>query len=147
MTAKKEKATAYFKHQFNCSQSVFTVFATEHGISEDDSLRISCAFGAGMGRQQHTCGAVTGALMAIGLKYGKAMHDDESKKAETYRKTIEFCEEFRKINGTISCKELLDNLEMNKPDDLARIRELGFFDTRCRKYVEDAVGILERIMI
>ncbi len=143
---KQKQAINYFKNSFNCSQSVFTVFAPDFGISEDDSLKIACAFGGGMGRQQHICGAVTGALMAIGLKYGKALHDEESKKAETYRKTVEFFEKFKKLNGTISCKELLHGLDMNHPDEYARIKELGLFDTLCTKYVEDAVKITEQII-
>jgi C_GCAxxG_C_C family probable redox protein len=143
---KKQQASDYFQHGFNCSQSVFTVFSTDFGISEDNSLKIACAFGAGMARQQYICGAVTGALMAIGLKYGKALHDEESKKAETYKKTIEFFEKFKKLNGTISCKDLLHGLDMNNSDDYARIKELGLFDTLCKKYVEDAVSITEQIM-
>lgn len=62
------KALKYFRNKFNCSQSVFTVFGTDHGLSENDCLKTSCAFGAGMGRQQLTCGAVTGALIGIYYK-------------------------------------------------------------------------------
>jgi C_GCAxxG_C_C family probable redox protein len=68
---KKELAIHYFTHHFNCSQSVFTAFAPDFGISADESLKIACAFGGGMGRRQLTCCAVTGALMALGLKYAK----------------------------------------------------------------------------
>lgn len=143
---KQQKATSYFQSGFNCSQSVFTVFGTDHGLSENDCLKVACAFGGGMGRQQEVCGAVTGALMALGLKYGKALHDDESKKAETYKKVVEFFEKFKEINGTVSCKALLQGLDMRNPNDYARIKELGLFDTLCKKYVEDAVGIVEQIM-
>ncbi len=143
---KQQKATDYFRKGFNCSQSVLTVFGTEFGLSEDNCLKIACAFGGGMGRQQQVCGAVTGALMVIGLKYGKALHDDESKKADTYKKTVEFFEKFKKNNGTVSCKELLQGLDMRNPDEYARIKELGLFDTLCKKYIEDAVGILEQML-
>ena len=77
---KSEKAVEYFRNKFNCSQSVFTVFSPDYSFSENDSLKVSCAFGGGMGRQQLTCGAVTGALMAIGLKYGKGINDAEEMK-------------------------------------------------------------------
>ena len=72
---KSEKAVEYFRNKFNCSQSVLTVFSNEYGLSENDCLKMACAFGGGMGRQQQTCGAVTGALMALGLKYGKGIND------------------------------------------------------------------------
>jgi len=143
---KQEKATSYFQNKFNCSQSVFTVFGTDYGLSEDDCLKIACAFGGGMGRQQHICGAVTGALMSIGLKYGKALHDDESKKKETYAKTVEFFNEFSKIHGSINCRELLNGLDMKDPDDYKKIEENKMFGILCKKYVEDAVRIAEKIM-
>jgi C_GCAxxG_C_C family probable redox protein len=143
---KAEKSAQLFTNHFNCSQSVFAVFAPDFGISEDNSLKIACAFGGGMGRQQHTCGAVTGALMALGLKYGKALHDDESKKKETYVKVNEFFNEFRKVNGSVNCKDLLDGLDMKIPDDFKKIEEQKMFDTRCKKYVEDAVHIVEKMM-
>jgi C_GCAxxG_C_C family probable redox protein len=143
---KVDKANEYFRNKFNCSQAVFTVFGTEYGLSENDCLKIGCSFGAGMGRQQLTCGAVTGALLAIGLKYGKALGDSEDKKQETYMKTREFFTEFIKIHGSSSCRELLKGLDMNDPKDYQTIIDQGLFDTFCEKYVADAVRIAERIM-
>ena len=76
----KEDATIYFADTFNCSQAVFTVFGKEQGLTEDQCLKIGCAFGGGMGRQQYTCGAVTGALMSLGLHFGRGLNDNISKK-------------------------------------------------------------------
>lgn len=142
---KPEKAVDYFRNKFNCSQSVFTVFGTEQGMSEDDSLKVSCAFGGGMGRQQHTCGAVTGALMALGLKYGKALNDPEEKKQQTYALTREFFQKFTELNGSVNCKVLLEGLDMNDPDDHKTIMDRKLFDLKCEKYVADAVRIVETI--
>ena len=143
---KSEKAVEYFRNKFNCSQSVFTVFGTDYGYSENDSLKVSCAFGGGMGRQQLTCGAVTGALMAIGLKYGKGINDTEEMKQLTYTKTREFFEEFTKIHGSTICLELLDGLDMADPEDHKKIMERKLFDINCEKYVASAVRITERII-
>jgi len=143
---KADTAIKYFRNSFNCSQSVFTVFGKEYGLSENDCLKTACAFGAGMGRQQLTCGAVTGALMAIGLKYGKAMGDPEEFKLRTYEKTREFFAEFKKKHGTVTCRELLKGLDINDPDDYRKINEQGLFDTLCEEYLRDAVGITEEIL-
>jgi C_GCAxxG_C_C family probable redox protein len=142
---KQDKALDYFRNKFNCSQAVFTVFGTEYGLSEDDSLRIGCSFGGGMGRQQYTCGAVTGALMALGLKYGKALNDSEEKKQETYSKTREFFRRFTELDGSVNCKVLLEGLDMNDPEDHKIIMERKLFDINCEKYVVDAVNIVETI--
>jgi C_GCAxxG_C_C family probable redox protein len=144
---KQDKATEYFRNKFNCSQSVFTVFGTEYGLPENDCLKTSCAFGAGMGRQQFTCGAVTGALMALGLKYGNAIGDSEDKKQETYAKTREFFTEFTAIHGTTSCRELLRGLDINDPGDHQKIVDQGLFEKLCEKYVTDSVGLVEKLTI
>ncbi|MFZ4521716.1 MAG: C-GCAxxG-C-C family protein [Bacteroidales bacterium] len=143
---KSDKATALFAQGFSCSQSVLAAFSEEFGLSEDDCLRISCAFGAGMGRRQLTCGAVTGALMVLGMKYGRAKGEDVSKKLNTYKKTTEFFEEFRKKHGSTDCKDLLQGLDMNNPEDLKKIEELNLFLTTCYNCVTNAVEILESIM-
>ena len=143
---KEEKASEYFKNKFNCAQSVLTAFGNDYGISEDNCLKIACAFGAGMGRQQYTCGAVTGALMVLGLRYGKALNDSEEKKLETYGKTKIFFEEFIKENGTLNCKELLQGFVIENPDDYKKIMEKKLFETSCNKYVRDAVRIVGKMI-
>jgi C_GCAxxG_C_C family probable redox protein len=142
-----EKATGYFRNGFNCSQSVFAAFAPDLGVSEDDSLKIACAFGGGMGRQQFTCGAVTGALMTLGLKYGKALLDEDEKKQQTYLLTREFCNEFIKKFGTINCRELLMGFDMSNPEENQKIKDLNLSETHCAKYVEEAVKITENLLL
>jgi len=146
MKNKAEKALEYFNNSFNCSQSVLTTLGPELGLNEDDCLRIATAFGAGMGKQQHVCGAVSGALMVLGLKLGKALNDPESKKEDTYNKAAEFLKSFETKNGSIHCKQLLQGLDMNKEEDLITIHELGLFETACVSYVKQAVEITEQLI-
>jgi len=143
---KAKKARKYFDNHFNCAQSVLATFANDFNISEDIALRIACAFGGGIGRQQLTCGAVSGALMVIGLKYGKSIDNSEEKKKLTYNKTVEFINEFKKINGSICCKDLLDGLDMNNEEDFKKILSRNLFQIRCGKYVEDSVEIVGKII-
>ena len=56
---------------------------------------------------QGTCGAVSGTYMVIGLKYGKYKKDDNEAQENTFSVVGEFDSEFKKINKTTSCKELL----------------------------------------
>jgi len=140
------KAIDLFRNKFNCSQSVLAAFGTEYGLSGDKCLKIATAFGGGMGRQQHICGAITGALMVLGLRYGKGLNDPEEKKRYTYQKTKEFFDEFKRLNGSENCLELLDGLNMNDPDDNKIIVERNYYAIRCEKYVSDAVNILSEII-
>lgn len=143
---KHEKAISYHRNKFNCSQSVLAVFADDFAISEDLCLKISCAFGGGMGRLQHTCGAVTGALMALGLKYGKALNDPDDKKLMTYEKTKEFFSEFTKLHGSTNCRELLGGLDLNDPVDYKTVTDQNLFQVRCEKYITDAIDITEKLL-
>ncbi len=143
---KSEKALIFFSKGFNCSQSVFTVFGEEFGLKEEDCLKIACPFGGGMGRQQLTCGAVTGALMVLGLKFGMTKSDDNAPKILTYSKTNDFFTEFKKRNGSICCRELLQGLDMNDPEDLKLIKERNLFRINCDKYVIDSVELVVHLI-
>lgn len=141
---KSDVAIDYFKNGFNCSQSVLCAFAPELGISKENSMKIACAFGAGIGRQQLTCGAVTGAIMALSLKFGKGLNDEDSKKQFTYSKTVALMNEFQAINGSVSCKDLLNGLDMTL--DIEKIKELRLFEVKCANYVRNAVEITEELL-
>jgi C_GCAxxG_C_C family probable redox protein len=143
---RSDKAQEYFDNKFNCAQSVLVSFADVLSLSEDDLLRVACAFGGGMGRQQLTCGAITGAAMALGLKFGKGKSDADEKKLHTYEKTVELFEEFRKLHGSAECLQLLNNLDMNNEKEYNTILKQNLFHINCRKYVSDAVGIAEKII-
>lgn len=54
---------------FNCSQIVLSSFAEDLGLDSEMANKVATCFGGGMGSGD-TCGAVTGALMVLGLKYG-----------------------------------------------------------------------------
>ena len=74
-----EQAREYFTAGYNCAQAVFASFSKELGLDEKQALKIGGCFGSGM-RKGEVCGACTGALMALGLKYGQdEIGDVESK--------------------------------------------------------------------
>ena len=142
---KVERAISCFKEGFSCSQALLSTYGAEFGLSREIALRISGAFGGGMGRMGETCGAVTGAFMVIGLKYGKTCAEDEQSKEKTYSLVKEFVEKFRSRNGSIVCKELL-GCDISTPEGRELAREKGLFITICPKFVQDAAEIVEQIL-
>ncbi len=107
---------------------------------------MACAFGAGMGRKQNTCGAVTGALMVLGLHFGKGKNDDNAKKIHTYEKSVEFMNLFKERHGSVSCLDLLDGLHMDIPEESKEIDTRGLYRVKCTRYVSDAVQITEELI-
>ena len=104
---KPDDAAARFKEGFSCSPAVVSRFSDDLGLDNDTAYKISCGFGAGIARTGNICGAVAGAVMVIGLKYGKATAGDDAAKERTYALVQEFITAFRAKNGSITCTELL----------------------------------------
>lgn len=145
MNTKTQEAVEIFNSGFNCAQSVLAAFAPDMGLSRNDSFRIAGAFGAGMGRMGKVCGAVTGAFMVIGLRFAKTADGEDHLKAAGYRLVGEFSNRFSSLNGSIDCHALL-GVDLGTDEGMAKASADGLFKTRCAKYVEDAVRILEEIL-
>lgn len=141
---RSQKAVEIFTKGFNCAQAVLAVFAEDGSMEQDKALFIASCFGGGM-RCGEACGAVTGALMSIGLQYGYSSVEDAKDKMRSNGLACDFEAKFREKHGTIVCKELL-GYDLSKPDDMAKLIELGYFSSRCPVYVADAVDITEEIL-
>lgn len=139
-----EKANELFGKKFHCSQAVFAAFSEELGITEEQALKIGACFGSGM-RKGEVCGACTGALMALGLKYGQYTVEDKDSRLKTNEVTDKFMDEFKKENGSYMCKELL-GCDLSTEEGIAIALEKKLFTEFCPKMVESATRIAEEII-
>lgn len=139
-----EKAINLFAKKFHCSQAVFASFAEELGITEQQALKIGACFGSGM-RKGEVCGACTGALMALGLKYGQCNEEDIDSRLKTNEVTDRFMSEFQKENGSFICKELL-GCDLSTEEGINTALEKNLFTEFCPKMVESATRIAEEIL-
>ncbi len=146
MTNKVEKAVETFSNGFNCAQAVFSTYAPQLGIAEQEALKISAGFGGGMGRLQEVCGAVTGAFMIIGAKHGNSVSSDAAAKAKTYEEVRSFDKQFRKLHGTILCRELL-GCDLNTDEGQRQMKEKNLNATVCVACVRDAARIVEETVL
>jgi C_GCAxxG_C_C family probable redox protein len=137
MTNPSEIAVARFHQDFNCSQSVFVAFAPQLGLDESQALKLASPFGGGVARRAQTCGAVTGALMALGLARGA---DTPAGKEDAYRLGQEFLQRFESLHATILCRELL-GCDISTPEGRQKAREQGAFTALCPLFVRDAAEI------
>ncbi len=140
-----ELAVSCFKEGFSCSQAIFSTYATQLGINREIALKIAGAFGGGMGHMGETCGAVTGAFMVIGLKYGRTIAGDRQSQEKTDSLVNEFVNRFKVRNGSIVCKELL-GCDLSTPEGMNMAKEKNLRDTLCTKFVQDAAEIIEQIL-
>ncbi|MDP3397005.1 MAG: C-GCAxxG-C-C family protein [Methanoregula sp.] len=143
---KSDEAMKIFSTGITCSASVFSVFARDLNLEEKMARKIACGFGAGISRTGNICGAVSGAIMVIGLKYGKEVPGDDGGATEKTRAlTRQFIQEFTHKHGSVKCTGILGhNLSVQAEYDGAA--KANLFKTKCPACVRDAVEILERIL-
>ena len=120
-------------------------FGEQFGLARELALRVAGAFGGGMARMGETCGAVTGALMAIGLKYGMTQAKDEAAREKTYKLAQEFMTRFKARHNSLVCRELL-GYDLSTSEGRKGAYEKGLFTTLCPQLVRDAVEILDQML-
>lgn len=137
-----EKAYNLFKSGFNCSQSVAAAFADELGLTEEQALKVSASFGAGIGRMRETCGAACGMFILAGLKYGATEATDREKKGENYKIVQELAEKFKEKNGFLKCRDLLGLTPNLKEGTQPSERNSEYYAKRpCAEIIRNAAEI------
>jgi len=142
---KSETAIAGLKNGFNCAQAVSTAFCEDFGVKKEDAAKMACALGAGMVRSGEVCGAVSGALMIIGLKYGSSSPQHIKSKEKAYEVGKRFKQLFEAKHGTVICRRLIE-MDISTPEGLEAARKKGVFENICKELVKDSVEILEETL-
>lgn len=143
---KSEQAVAKFVSGFNCAQSVLFVFCDDLGLDKNQALKISCGFGAGMGRKEEVCGAVSGGILVIGAKYGRGENDERQSTEVTYAKIRELMDRFSQQHGTYLCRRLLRGCELTTDEGQNIYLDNDYFNKVCKPCVKSVVEILETII-
>ena len=145
---KKELAAQYHARGYGCAQSVLAPYAPDYDLTEELALKLGTGFGSGMGRMCEVCGALTGAFMVLGLKYGKVNTDGNrygNETETTYKLVAELAQKFATRNGSIYCRELIGH-DLSDPAERAKVVEAGLFKTTCGNCIHDAMELLEEVM-
>ena len=133
------------KH-YNCAQAVLVTYAEELGLARDQALKVATGFGGGMGRMGGTCGAVTGAYLVLGLKYGMVDPADQAAKNQTYAAVQAFARQFTARFGALDCRVLL-GADLSTPEGFARARDQQLFTQRCALFLEAAASLLDEQLL
>lgn len=141
---REENAVGIFSEGFNCAQAVLEVFADKTGLERDQAMRVASCFGGGM-RRGEVCGAVTGALMVLGMTGGYTSGTDAEAKKRSNERAGDFLDRFSKSQGSIICKQLLGD-DLSNIAGMEKLVRSGAFVTECPKYVAEAVRILEEML-
>jgi len=137
----KDDAKQNAANGYNCCQSVFAAFCEDLGLDRDTGLKISSGFGAGVCRGE-ICGAVSGAVMALGLKKGFYIESDDKGHERIVELTKKFMKAFEEKHGSIICKELL-GCDISKTENYEKVVEEGVFEKVCRNLIGSSAELVE----
>ena len=130
MSTKAEYAVSLYEQGYNCAQSAACAFCKEFGVDEQKMFKIAEGFGLGMGMME-MCGALTGAMMVIGLSNSVGdLSKDPATKGSIYKLNKELVRKFKEKNGACLCREL-------------KGIKTGKVLCSCSQCIRDAVAILE----
>ncbi|MBU7016201.1 MAG: C_GCAxxG_C_C family protein [Theionarchaea archaeon] len=134
----------YFDSGFNCAESVLLSLSEVLGNTSDCIPQIATGFGGGM-RTGDICGAVSGAVMGLGLHFGRTTSEEKEKRDNTYAVVEEFVRQFRKIHGTIICRELL-GVDVTTEEGRAQYEKDDLHHQKCHAYCATAFKIAETLL-
>lgn len=145
MSQRSERAKELFVEGYNCAQAVVGAFSEKFDMDFTTLMKTVSSFGGGMGRLREVCGAVSGIFFVAGALFG---YDDPKatvEKAEHYRLIQDLAAKFRERNGSIICRELLEE----GPAKITHIpseRTGEYYKKRpCKELVAEAVLVLEEV--
>jgi len=146
MKTKTEIAVEKFLAGYNCAQAVLYSFSDALGIDKDFALKAACGFGAGMGRKQEVCGAVSGGILAIGIRHGRGEAQGKEQTEIAYRKVRELLARFESAHGTCVCRGLLGGCDLNTPAGQQHFKDNDLLNKTCKACVKTVVEAVEEII-
>ncbi len=136
-------AHAKFLDNYACSQAIFSEYCKDFDIDPKIALSVSAGFAGGM-RMGRTCGAVTGALMVLGLRYSGQEPETPEGRQKVSDAVTTFTKRFHEINGSTDCKELLA-VDISTSEGMEIAKKKNLFRTACPKFIIDAASLLEEL--
>ena len=148
MALADELGRGYFRQGLNCAECVLRTFMDIYQCDvPDEVICMATGFGGGMGHTKNTCGAITGAVLALGLLKGR--RDPFGPKEEMGARVKQLqgeiypvfggmVEEMEKHFGTLICKEMAQQFEDfdSKPRKKNCMETIAYCAALAVKYAE-----------
>lgn len=142
---KQDIAIEKFSKGCNCAQAVLYSFCDDLHLDKDIALKLASGFGGGMGRKQYVCGAISGGIMAIGIKFGHGDQGGKKTVEHSYEKTRELIDRFYSKHNAVMCRELLDGCDLMTEDGQRSFKANDLRKTKCNEYVRSVIEIVSEL--
>jgi len=134
-----ELARSLAAEGFLCSESVLLAISNWLEIKSEIIPRIATGFGAGIGGSGSVCGAISGGIMALGLKFGRDSPKKQEKKP--YWFANELLQRFEKEFGSTICRELT-GCDFTTQTGRKKYADEKLWETKCRQIIESATSMV-----
>lgn len=131
---------------YNCAMAVMSALLEPAGVDPLDYLALAAPFGAGIAREGLTCGALTGAVLALGMLKGPKGYSNREAKEEAYRLCAPVVKAFEKRMGSALCADIT-GVDIATPEGRERMRELRILETKCVPAVELAARLGAEVIL
>ena len=139
-----ERAIRYVDEGFLCVEAVFKTLADMHGTDSDLIPKVASGLAAGVARTSHICGALTGAILGLGLWFGRNEPVEEKRKPYWYSRRFicSWIELYPETNCT-----LLLGVDLDDPEGYEKFTSEDMWDKKCKEYIRDAVGLAYDLLV
>ena len=135
------KARGYFVENYNCAQSVLRAVLEKYDLYFEEATNAMAGMGGGVGLEGNVCGAIVGAVAALGVLHGQKFKDYEEQKEASYISSAKLIYKFKKKFKTVICDDLTGITMADKQIRDEAIKK-GHFQEVCPKYIEEAIRIV-----
>ncbi len=137
-------AGEYHKQGFNCCESVLLGLCDYLGIWSELVPQIATGFGGGIGHTGDICGAITGAVMALGIRYGRKNPQDKITRDQLYQMVEKFLQETQSVLGKVNCVDLI-GVSLNTEEGLQIYRGQNLRE-RCNRIIVTVENIAKQYL-
>ena len=139
---RQKVAIEKFSAGYNCAQSVVYAYQDKLSVDVNTAVRLATGFGAGFGRKQEICGALSGGILVLSSANGRGLDEEKAKTEIVYTQTRDLVDSFTKTFGTCRCRELLGGCDLATQEGQLEFKEKKLLDAVCKKCVESVVRIV-----
>ena len=144
------KVNHYMEISHNCAQSSFLALSEQFGLGNDEMVKALTPI-PGIAERGETCGAVTGALLALGLVYGRNNISDWQGYRDSLKPANEFCDRFEQELGSLMCRNIVKSefgmeLDLREKEDLEKFQAADPTN-KCSRVVQTAVKIAADLIL
>ncbi len=139
-----QRSMRYVDEGFLCVEAVLKTLADLKGVESEYIPAIASGMAAGVARTSQICGAVSGAVMGLGLWFGRSSPVVSDRKSYWYGRL--FIDRWIETHQSTNCSMLL-GIDLDKIEGIAEFGKEKMWENKCKLYIREAVGLAYDILV